>query len=86
MRDLVSIKGIHKAELSTGVCVCVCVCGQVKLKVNGKVYFLTDLVGKPYGRFKYRHFDRGLRRARDKFYASIDHISDVAISDTCLID
>ncbi len=65
---------------------CVCVCGQVKLKVNGKVYFLTDLVGKPYGRFKYRHFDRGLRRARDTFYASIDHISDVAISDTCLID
>ncbi len=23
VRDLVSIKGIHKAELSTGVCVCV---------------------------------------------------------------
>ncbi len=46
--------------------VCVCVCGQVK--VNGKVYFLTDLVGIACGRFKCIHFDRGtcaLRRARD---------------------
>lgn len=43
---------------------------------------LTDLVGLVLGRIKYIHFDRGtcaLRSAREKFYATIEHISDVAI-------